>query len=173
MKSILTVSALVLLISGNALAGSQYDACIKKVKNLKTKEASDCSGLRYLLDPSSCFRTQRELKELDGSCAAIGAAEGVDTSAPQPVPEKRVTVAPQKPAAAPPAAAVPYKNAVSVVPMPPQKPAAQAPPVQPAVSAEPTVETTCDQARAENARLKAENNRLRAENEQLRKAVPR
>lgn len=172
MKTILIVSALLLLISGNASAGSQYEACIKKVKALKAKETSDCSGLRYLLDPSSCFRTQRELKESDGTCAAIGAAEGVDTSTPQPVPENRGTAAPQKPAVAAPAAAVPDKNAASVVPTPAQKPAAAAVTVQPAVSAEPAPEMTCDQARAENVRLKSENNRLRAENEQLRKAAP-
>jgi len=172
MKTILTMSALLFLISGNAFAGSQYDACIKKVKSLKAKEASNCSGLKYLLDPSSCFRTQKELKEIDSTCAAIGAAEKVDVSAPKTVPENKVTAAPQKPAEAAPAAAVPDKSAAGVVPAPPHKPAAQTPPAQPVVSVEPTVETACDQARTENARLKSENIRLRAENEKLRKAVP-
>ena len=171
MKTILIMSALLLLISGNSLAGSQYDACIKKVKSLKAKEASDCSGLRYLLDPSSCFKAQRELKELDGTCAAIGAAEQVEVTAPKAVPENRVTAAPQKPAEAAPAITLPEKNGASVAPSP-QKPVAPASPVQPAVSAAPAAELTCDQAKAENARLKSENSRLRTENEQLRKAVP-
>jgi hypothetical protein len=178
MKTILTMTALFILISGIARAGNQYDACINQEKALKTKETRDCSGLRYLLDPSSCYKTQRELKEYtDGKCAAIGATEQVDECGPNPAPEKRSPGSPLKPAAAAPATAVPDNTAGSSVPAPPQRPAAPVQPQKPslavplqqtAVPAEPAVVLTCDQLKTENARLKADIMRLRSENEQLR-----
>src|SRR5512138_3215456 len=92
MRTILTVSVLLLFISGNVLAGGEYDRCIKEEKTLKAREAGDCSGLSYLVNPSGCFATQRALKEYTstGKCRKIGIAENVDFSAPPVIPAKKV-----------------------------------------------------------------------------------
>lgn len=147
MRIILTVSALLLLISGNALAGSEYDRCIKEEKTLKTQEASECSGLRYLLNPSACFATQKALKEYTatGKCKKIGSAENVDFSVPPVIPEKKVS-------------SVSKVGGVSPIAV---------------KKAEPEVaqqESSCEQLKDENARLKAEISRLKAEREQNDKA---
>jgi hypothetical protein len=174
MKTILTMTALFILISGNARAGNQYDACINQEKALKTKEAGDCSGFRYLLDPSSCFKTRKALKEYtDGKCTALGTAEQVDFSTPNIVSEKKGGSAPQRPVEVTPATAVPENKSVAVIPAEPQKSGLTVPPQHPTQPAEPQVEMTCDQVKGENARLKAENRRIESENEQLRKALPR
>jgi hypothetical protein len=166
MKNGLIVSCLFLLIAGDALAGSGYERCLKEEKALKAKEASDCSGLRYLLDPSSCFRTRKDLKEYtDGKCAAIGAAEQVDFSASPAVPEKKASPvsAPPKPFEPLPASAVPAnKPAVAVT----------ATPLNPVESNAPVPVTTISQLQEENARLKSENLRLKNEIEQLRTGTP-
>ena len=88
MRILLTVSALLLLISGNVLAGSEYDRCVKEEKSLKAREASACSGFSYLVNPSGCFATQKVLKEYTstGKCKGIGIAEGVDFSPPSVIP---------------------------------------------------------------------------------------
>jgi hypothetical protein len=140
MKKILTVSALILLISGNALAGSEYDRCIKKEKALKAQEASECSGLRYLLNPSACFATRKVLKEYtSGKCKKIGSDENADFSVQAVIPEKKVI------------SDVSTRQKEIETDVPQQ-------------------ESTNEQLKEENSRLKAEISRLKAENEQLRKA---
>src|SRR5512133_1189926 len=90
MKNLLFAAALLLCISGTALAGLEYDKCIKEEKALKAQEAGDCSGLKYLLNPSGCFATRKLLKEEgSGKCRKIGIAENVDFSTPKAIPEKK------------------------------------------------------------------------------------
>ena len=143
---ILTVSTLLLLISGNVLAGSEYDRCVKEEKALKAREASDCSGLSYLVNPSGCFATQKALKEYTstGKCRKIGIAEHVDLSAPPVTPAKKTGSVGNVGTASPVAA----KKAELEVPQ---------------------QESSYEQLKDENARLKAEINRLKAEIERLRK----
>ena len=140
MKNILTVFVLLLLISGNALAGSEYDRCIKEEKALKTKEISDCNGLKYLLNPSACFATQKVLKEYGAEkCKKIGITENVDFSVQTVIPERKVIK-------------VSNGNQKTVETETPQQ------------------ESTLEQMKKENAHLKAEIIRLKADNDQLRKA---
>jgi hypothetical protein len=140
MKNMLTVSALLLLMSGNALAGSEYDRCIKEEKELKAQKASQCSGLRYILNPSACFATQKALKEYaSGKCNKTGIAENVDFNAQPVIPEKKVISD----------ANTKQKKVETEVPQ---------------------QGNTIEQLKEENTRLKAEVSRLKAENEQLRKA---
>lgn len=152
MRIFLTVAALLLLHSVDALAGSGYDRCIREQNALKTEENSACNGMRYLFNPSACFATQRALREYTstGKCKKIGRAENVDFGVPA------APAVPQVPAATPVPAA---KTAASV------NPAAA---IQ-SSSETPQPETTCEQLKDENARLKAEVSRLTAENEQFRK----
>lgn len=91
MRTFVTVSALLLLLSGNALAGSEYDKCIKEEKALKIQEARDCSGLSYLLNPSGCFATQKALRNSvsTGKCKNISVAENIDFSSPSVGPAKK------------------------------------------------------------------------------------
>lgn len=140
MKILLAASVLLILMAGNARSGSEYDRCIKEEKVLKTEEASQCSGLRYLFNPSACFATQKSLKEYAaGKCRNIGMAEKVDFSVQAVIPEKKDISA----------ASPGQKKAETDVPL---------------------QQDTIEQLKEENARLKAEINRLKAENEQLRKA---
>jgi len=151
MKNVCITAALLLLITGNALAGVEYDRCIKEEKALKTKEAGDCSGLKHLLNPSACYATKRALKEYrGGKCRQIGLTENVDFSAPKVVPEQK---------------SPPPVNAVSTVPV--NSIASES--VQKAEREAPQQEYTIEQLKEENARLRAENDRLKTENEQLRK----
>lgn len=148
MKTTLIVSVLLLFISGNALAGSEYDKCIKEEKALKAQEAGDCSGLKHLLNPSACFVTRKALKEYaSGKCRKIGIAENVDFNIQKVIPEKKV-------------------NDVNVsdgskVDGVSEKKAERDLPQQ---------ENTIEQLKVENTRLRAEISRIKAENEQLRKA---
>jgi len=138
MKNILTLSTLLFLMSGNALAVS--DRCIKEENTLRTQEASQCSGLRYILNPSACFATQKDLKEYtSGKCKKIGSVENVDFSAQTVIPERKIISV----------SSVNQKKVQTEVPQ---------------------QESTIEQMKEENARLKAEISRLKAENEQLRKA---
>ena len=84
------MSALFILIAGNVWAGIEYDRCIKEEQKLKRKEAGDCSGLAYLLNPSECFVTQKALREhiSTGKCKTIGIAENVDFSTAQVIAPK-------------------------------------------------------------------------------------
>jgi hypothetical protein len=151
MKKILIVSALLLSISGTALAGSRYDECIKEEKALKAQEAGDCSGLKYLLNPTACFATQKALKVYaSGRCKQIGIAENVDFSVPKVIPEKKSSKT------------VNASSAVSVntIEQVSEKKADRAIPQQ---------EYTIEQLKEENTRLKNEISRLNRENEQLRK----
>jgi cell division protein FtsB len=142
MKNILTMSALLLLILGNALAGDEYDRCIKEEKVLKTKESSDCNGLKYLLNPSACFATQRLLKEYTaGKCKKIGITENVNFSVQTVSPEIKVTNI----------SSVDQKRLETEV-------------LQ--------QESTIEQLKEENIRLKAEIVRLSTENNQLKKTGP-
>lgn len=93
MKKLLFAAALLLCISGTALAGLEFDKCIKEEKALKAQEAGDCSGLKYLLNPSACFVTRKALKEYaSGKCRKTGIAENVDFSVQKPIPEKKNNV---------------------------------------------------------------------------------
>lgn len=139
MKNRLIVSTLLLLLSGNALAGVEYDNCLKKEKALKVQEASECSGLRYMLNPSGCFATRKALKEYTpGTCKKIGIAENVDFSVQRVIPDNRASSS---------SCAVQKKVESNVAQQ----------------------ESTFEQLKDENARLKAEITRLTLENEQLRK----
>ncbi|KAB0665577.1 hypothetical protein F6V25_07585 [Oryzomonas japonica] len=147
MRILLPLSALLLVLSGNALAGSGYDRCIKEQDALKKKEAGACSGFSYLLNPSACFATQKALREYTSTdkCKKIGIAENADSGVPPVVPVKKAgsdgAVGGVNP--------VGVKKTESEVPHP---------------------ESTCEQLKDENSRLKTEIIRLTTENEQLRKA---
>lgn len=151
MKNILFASALLLLISGNALAGMEYDKCIKEEKALKKQEAHDCSGLSYLLNPNACFATQKAMKEyLAGKCKKIGITENVDFSVQKTLTDKKGNN---------------VSNAARVSPINNSNNSAMekvGSDVQPQ-------ETACDQLQRENTRLKAEIKRLVEENDQLKK----
>jgi hypothetical protein len=152
MKNILIASALLLLIPVTALPGSRYDECVKEEKALKAQQAGDCSGLKYLLNPSACFVTQKALKAYSGGkCRQIGIEEKVDLSAPKAVPEKKNH---------------PPASTVSTVPVAGNSGVS----VKKEVHEVPQQEYTVEELKEENARLKVENNRLRMENDQLRKA---
>jgi hypothetical protein len=161
MKNLLTVSALLLLVSGTALAGSGYDGCIKEEKALRTLEASECSGLRQLLNPSACYGTQKALKEYKaGKCRQIGTAENVDFNAPAVTPGKK-SGSPGDTSKTGDAGSVSTTvgtGNVGIVA------------VKKVESEAPQQEGTLEQLKEENARLKAEISRLKTENEQLRKA---
>ncbi len=146
MRINLTLSALILLISGNVLAGSEYDKCIKEQNTLKTEAVSNCSGLSYLFNPSACFATRRVLKEYisTGKCKNIGISENVNVSVPPVIPAKK-------------ASSVGKVDGVN--PVAAKKPESEVP----------QQESTYEQLKVENARLKTEISRLKAENEQLRK----
>jgi len=139
MKNILAVTVLLLLSAVNALAGSEYDKCIKEEKALKADEASQCSGLRYLLNPSACFSTQKALKEFtSGKCKKIGISENVEFNVQSVIQEKKV---------------IDSANTRQ----------------QKVDTGLPQQESTFEQLKEENARLKTEISHLKAEIEQLRK----
>lgn len=142
MRILLPLSALLLVLSGNVLAGSGYDRCIKEQDALKKKEASACSGFSYLLNPSACFATQKALREYTATdkCQKIGSAENADSGVLPAVPAKQTGSGANS--------AVEVKKPEPVAPHP---------------------ESTCEQLKDENVRLKAEINRLALENEQLKK----
>jgi hypothetical protein len=165
MKNLLTVSALLLSVSGTALAGSEYDRCIKAEKALKAQEVGECSGLRYLLNPSACFATQKALKEYKaGKCRQIGTAENVDFNAQAVTPEKK-SGSPGSPGSTSKTGSAgrvittDSAGNVGIVT------------VKKVETDVPRQESTLEQLKEENARLKAEISRLKAENEQLRKTV--
>jgi hypothetical protein len=152
MKNILIASALLLLIPVTALAGSRYDECVKEEKALKSQQAGDCSGLKYLLNPSACFATQKALRAYaGGKCRQIGTEENVEFSTPKAVPEKKN---------------LPPASTVSTVPVAGNSGVS----VKKDIHEVPQQEYSIEELKADNARLKVENNRLRMENDQLRKA---
>ncbi len=151
MNKVLIVSMLLLLMTGNALAGIAYDKCLKEEKTLKSKENHDCGGLSYLLNPNACFATRKTLKEYAaGKCKKIGLAENVDFSVQQAIPESKAS---NSTSVARVKKITTTDNAVSNTTGPET----------------PQQEITVERLQTENARLKAENNRLKAENEQLKK----
>lgn len=147
MRIIMYLPVLLLVTSGTALAGSGYDACIKEQAALEAQEASECSGFRYLFNPSPCFTTQRALREYTTTdkCKNIGIAEQVDFSAQPGGTEDKGG----------------GKGMVDGVSPAAAKTSAPEAPHQ---------ESACEQLKDENIRLRAEINRLTTENEQLRKA---
>jgi hypothetical protein len=159
MKNLLTLSALLLLLSGTALAGSGYDSCIKEEKTLKAKEASECSGLRQLFNPSACYGTQKALKEYKaGKCRQIGTAENVDFTVRAVTPEKKISTSGSTSNSG-------STGSVSTSVSPGNVGIVTEKKVDTDV---PQQETTLEQLNEENARLKTEISRLKAENEQLR-----
>lgn len=85
MRALIVSLAVVSVFSGNAYAGQGYDACLKQEQVLRSKEASQCSGLQYLFNPSGCFVTRKALKEFaDGKCSKIGKAENVPQASQSP-----------------------------------------------------------------------------------------
>lgn len=150
MKIYLIAAVLLLLISGNALAGSEYDKCIKEEKALKAQEAGDCSGFKHLLNPSACFATRKVLKEYAGGdkCRKIGLAENVDFSVQAVTTERKG-----------------HSTNVS------DGGKADGVGVKKSELELPQQENTVEQLKAENARLRAEISRIKTENELLRKAV--
>jgi hypothetical protein len=160
MKNLLTVSALLLLLSGTALAGSEYDRCIKEENDLKAQKASQCSGLRYILNPSACFATQKVLKEYKaGKCRQIGTAENVDFNAQAVTPEKKSSGSEHISNTGSAGCVITTNSAGNDGTATVKK-------VETDV---PQQGNTIEQLKEENARLKAEISRLNAENEQLRK----
>ncbi len=144
MRTILILSALLLSMAGNLMAGSGYDRCVKEEAALKAKEKDACSGLSYVLNPSGCFATRKALKEYaSGKCRKIGVSEKVDLNAPAVVPAKNNT------------------------PAPTVERAGQAAPVKPAPELPPK-EIARERPEDEISRLKEEIGRLTAENERLR-----
>ena len=145
----MTVSAFVLLISGNVLAGSEYDKCIKVENTLKAEESSNCSAFSYTFNPSGCFATRKALKKYTSTdkCKKIGSAEQVDFNAPPVIPAAKPGSIGKIGSVNP----VDVKNTELTAPQ---------------------QESTYDQLKDENQRLKAEIIRLKAENEQLRKKHP-
>ncbi|MBL0226051.1 MAG: hypothetical protein IPQ16_10915 [Geobacteraceae bacterium] len=140
MKTLLIVPAL-LLITGTALAGGGYDACVKEERTLKTQEAAECSGLRYILNPSACFATRKKVKEFAaGMCGEI-----IRTGKVKAAAEPAVT-----------AASVEKRSIVPPAPAAKTAPISQSAPL------------TMEQLNEENSRLKTEIGRLNKENEQLR-----
>lgn len=167
MKTIMTLSALFLFISGPAFAGSGYDSCIKEEQALKAREKDECNGLRYLLNPSACYATQRILKEYrGGKCRQIGLDEKVDFNAQPVVTEKRISSAANGPAGKSDRAASVKPAAAEPVGAAPAGPASAMKTEAGAVRQE----ATLDQLKEENALLRTEVKRLKAENEQLRQA---
>ena len=161
MKNLLTLSALLLLLSGTALAGSGYDSCIKEEKALKAKEAGECSGLRQLLNPSACYGTQKALKEYKaGKCRQIGTTENVDFNARAAIPEKKSSTSGS-------AGNTESTGSASTTVSPGNVGIVTEKKIDTDV---PQQETTFEQLKEENARLKTEISRLKAENEQLRNA---
>jgi hypothetical protein len=162
MNNLLTISILLLLVSRTALAGSEYDRCIKEEKALKAEETSQCSGLRKLLNPSACYVTQKALKEYKaGKCRQIGTAENVDFTVQAVTPEKK-SGSPgsiSKTGSAGSVITTDSAGNVGIVT------------VKKVETDVPRQETTLEQLKEENALLKAEISRLKAENEQLRKTV--
>ena len=149
MKIMLIVSVLLLFISGKALAGGKYDECIKEEKALKAQETGDCSGLRYMFNPSACFATRKLFKEYAaGKCRQIGMAENVDLSVQKIIPEKKIN------------------NTLATRPDNIVEKAA----VNKTEPVLPEQESTIKQLKEENARLKTEISILKTENDQLRKA---
>ncbi len=164
MKNLLIVSILLTLISGNALAGSEYDKCIKEEHVLKAKEAGYCSGLRQLLNPSGCYATQRVLKEYEaGKCRQIGLAENVDFSTQAVITEKKSApvASVNKDGSSVNAGTAGSVATVSTV---------DRGTVKRSEAEVPQQKITLDQLKEENALLKAEIIRLKSENEQLIKA---
>lgn len=147
MRRLLSLSSLLLVLSGNALAGSGYDRCIKEQDALKKKEAGACSGFSYLLNPSACFATQKALREYTSTdkCKKIGSAENADSGVPPVIPAKQAVNDANGGGGHP---VVEVKKPEPVAPHP---------------------ESVCEQLKDENSRLKKEIIRLTTENEQLRK----
>jgi hypothetical protein len=160
MNNILIVFVLLILFSENALAGSDYDKCIKEEKTLIAQEASECHGLRYLLNPSACYATQKALKEYKaGKCKDIGSAEGVDFTVKPVIPEKKTSIGnTAEKAGSVNTDIVNSFGSVSTVP------------VKKSTPETPQQEPTLEQLKEENARLKAEVSRLTSELEQFGKA---
>jgi hypothetical protein len=161
MKNILMIFLLLAVMSGKALAGSGYDTCIKEEKALKVKETAECNGLRYLLNPSACYGTQKSLNEYKaGKCRQIGINENVDFSTQPVVPSKKISAAGNIPTAS----AEGNLNSIS------KDERVRTVSAQKAGPEIPKQEPTAEQLKEENTRLKAEISRLNAELEQFGKA---
>lgn len=90
MRRRVTVLFVILATLGNAatvFAGAGFDACSAEEQRLRALERANCSGLRYVFDPNSCFATRKQLLPYDsGQCRAIAAGEG-ETVSPAPTVE--------------------------------------------------------------------------------------
>jgi hypothetical protein len=167
MKNIGIIFLLLIVMSGHVMAGSGYDTCTQEEKTLKAREASECHGIRYLLNPSACFATQKTLKEYKaGKCRQIGVAENTDFSV--------LPVAPEKKGSSTAGSASEINNHAETVNAVTTAPTIKgtASPVA-GIKAEPETDSqdaTIEQLKAENARLKAEISRLTTELEQFGKA---
>lgn len=148
MKNLLIIAVVLILTSINALAGVGHDSCIKREKELKSQEADNCSGLKYLLNPSGCFATRKALKEFKAAkCTQIGSSESIDVNTPKVIPQKKINNL---------NSAVSTDSVSSVA-------------VKKAEPEVPQKENTIEQLKEENTRLKTELDKIRKENEQLRK----
>lgn len=157
MNNMLIAAILFSFVPGTAKAATTYDTCLKEEKILKARETDDCSGLKYLLNPSGCFATRKKVKEFaSGTCGEIIRAGKVE-AAPEPAVAPTASV---KSTIIPPAAAPAAKPVVA-----PEKPAAGVIKPAPAPQVSPL---TMEQLKEENARLRAEIGRLKMENEKLR-----
>ena len=156
MKNMLIAVILLSFAPGTAKAATTYETCVKEEKILKARETDDCSGLKYLLNPSGCFATRKKVREFaSGTCGEIiraGKLEMPTAPAAPAVPEKKIIVPP---------ATVPAAKPV----IEPERPVAAATKAAPAPQISPP---TLEQLKEENASLKAEIRRLKLENEKLR-----
>jgi hypothetical protein len=159
MKYTPMVCLLIALISTNVFAGERYDQCLKEEKKLKAQEAGDCSGMKYLFNPSGCFATRKVLKEYTaGKCREIGKAENVDFSS-KPLtsgenPDTTVDTA--------------RNGALQKTVVAPGKRNVEDTGKTRLNRDTPQMEITIENLKEENARLKGEINRLKIENEGLK-----
>jgi hypothetical protein len=149
MRVFMTVFAFVFLMSGNVLAGSEYDKCIKEENALKAEESSNCSGFNYTFNPSACFATRKALKKYTSTdkCKKIGITEHVDFNIP---------------------AVIPVAQPGNIEKIGSDTPAEVKTPELRALQQE----STYNQLKDENQRLKAEIIRLKTENQLLREKHP-
>lgn len=139
-RPIVSLSTLLILMTGNVHAGNEHDKCIKDENSLKAEEVNNCNGFNYVFNPNACFTTRKELKKYTSAdkCRKIGIAENVDFKTPLVAPAEKNKV----------------KNQVD--------PSNPVPQVQ-------SLKSACEQLEDENVLLKDEINRLKVANEQLRK----
>ena len=167
MKKLIVSLAVIAMTAGICQADSGYEACLNSEKALKAEEKSDCSGMKYLLNPSGCFATRKKVKEQRIKCAELAVTQPARQTAAEPKPPVVTPPSPlQDPVPVKPTTAPTIRN--DVQPSPPATVPSKPAPRPSSTRAESQPALSCDQLKEENARLKIENERLKAEVEQLK-----